>query len=269
MKQPQVLKRKLESKNEALLILSRDIQECREERDQFKLMAEQIQERYQALKKQLVGVAPQLNFNYNNMEHQSLARLLCEMKEVNKTLQLEVDDLRQKLSDSQGDIKLLREQLGRQRVGTSDEGLNTRHFPAYERQQLVRELEVLGDKEKLLERDLQQLLDEKEECVNERDVYKNKYTRLNNELNYILKGDERRIVDIDALVMDNKYLREKLSQMEEEKSMTQAALSKYRNMLERKKSKSVRLGDQSRTAGMVLSKRQVFHQLNIITGYSE
>ncbi|CAD5113126.1 DgyrCDS2316 [Dimorphilus gyrociliatus] len=255
--EPQVLKRKLESKNEALLILSRDLQQCREERDQFKLMAEQIQERYQALKKQLVGVAPQLNFNYNNMEHQSLARLLCEMKEVNKALQLEADDLKQKLSDSQGDIKLLREQLGRHRVGTADEGLNTRHFPAYERQQLVKELEILGDKQKLLERDLQQLLDEKEECVNERDIFKNKYIRLNNELNYILKGDEKRIVDIDALVMDNKYLREKLNQMEEEKSMTQAALSKYRSMLERKKCKTARLGDPSRTAGMVLSKRQV------------
>ena len=39
----------------------------------------------------------------------------------------------------------------------------------------------------------------------ERDAYKTKYDRLNQELNYILKGDENRIVDIDALVMENKY----------------------------------------------------------------
>ena len=57
-----------------------------------------------------------------------------------------------------------------------------------------------------MERDLQQVLDEKEELVTERDVYKTKFDRLNQELNYILKGDENRIVDIDALVMDNKYV---------------------------------------------------------------
>ena len=37
---------------------------------------------------------------------QSLAQLLCEMREVNKSQQFEVDDLRQKLSDAQGDIKV-------------------------------------------------------------------------------------------------------------------------------------------------------------------
>ena len=56
-----------------------------------------------------------------------------------------------------------------------------------------------------MERDLQQLLDEKEELVMERDVYRNKYERLNKELNLILKGDERRILDIDALVTENRW----------------------------------------------------------------
>ena len=54
-----------------------------------------------------------------------------------------------------------------------------------------------------MQRDMQQLLDEKEELVTERDVYKNKFDRLNNELNYLLKGDERRVVDVDALLRDN------------------------------------------------------------------
>lgn len=55
-----------------------------------------------------------------------------------------------------------------------------------------------------MERDLQQILDEKEELVTERDVYRNKYDRLNKELNYILKGDEKRVLDIDNLVMENR-----------------------------------------------------------------
>lgn len=50
------------------------------------------------------------------------------------------------------------------------------------------------------------MLDEKEELVTERDAYRTKYDRLNTELNYILRGDEKRIVDIDALSMENKYV---------------------------------------------------------------
>ena len=56
MFQLNVCQRKLESKAEALLILTRDLGQCRQERDQFKLMAEQVQHRYQALKRQLAGV---------------------------------------------------------------------------------------------------------------------------------------------------------------------------------------------------------------------
>ncbi len=32
--------------------------------------------------------------------------MLCEMRDVNKSLQFEVDDLKQKLSDANGDIKV-------------------------------------------------------------------------------------------------------------------------------------------------------------------
>lgn len=56
-----------------------------------------------------------------------------------------------------------------------------------------------------LERDLQQVVDEKEELVTERDVYRLKYDRLNKELHYILKGDERRVLDVDALIMENRF----------------------------------------------------------------
>ena len=37
---------------------------------------------------------------------QNLATLLCEMRDVNKGLQFEVDDLKQKLNDANGDIKV-------------------------------------------------------------------------------------------------------------------------------------------------------------------
>nr|XP_042711348.1 coiled-coil domain-containing protein 149 isoform X4 [Chrysemys picta bellii] len=46
-----VCKRKLESKKEALLILSKELDTCQQERDQYKLMANQLRERHQSLKK--------------------------------------------------------------------------------------------------------------------------------------------------------------------------------------------------------------------------
>lgn len=40
-------------KSEALLLLSQELDQCRKQRDQFKSMAEQIQERFLHLKKQM------------------------------------------------------------------------------------------------------------------------------------------------------------------------------------------------------------------------
>ncbi|CAC5376964.1 Coiled-coil domain-containing protein 149,Coiled-coil domain-containing protein 149-B,Coiled-coil domain-containing protein 149-A [Mytilus coruscus] len=187
----------------------------------------------------------------------NLGSLLFTCKERNKSLEFEVEDFKQKLHDANGDIKLLREQIARQRVGTSDEGINIRHFPAHEREDLVKQLEASREEINQLERDLQQVIDEKEELVIERVAYKSKYDRLNQELNYILKGDEKRIVDIDALSMENKYLQESLKQMAEEKSMAMATVSKYKNLLERRKTKSssLKLG-QSRSGGLVITQKQ-------------
>ncbi|KAK3595845.1 hypothetical protein CHS0354_014667, partial [Potamilus streckersoni] len=258
----QICKQKLDSKGEALLILSKELDQCRSERDQFKLMAEQLRERYQALKKQNFGQVPMSSVDtktfkqYSDMQSQSLAKLLFESKEHNKSQQFEMEDLKQKLHDAQGDIKLLREQIARQRVGTTDEGMNTRHFPAHEREDLVKQLEGSREEFLQLQRDLQQVLDEKEELEREKDAYKMKYERLNQELNYILKGDEKRILDIDALVMENKYLSERIKQMEEEKSMAMATVSKYKTLLERKKTKGCMKLGQNRSGGMVMTQKQ-------------
>ncbi|XP_076460985.1 coiled-coil domain-containing protein 149-like [Babylonia areolata] len=264
----QVCRQKLESKCEALLILSRELAECRSERDQFKLMAEQLRERYQVLKRQLAGHRPMspshddLSCNvdlkqYATTQGQGLAQVLMEYREQNKCLQIEVDDLKQKLQDAQGDIKLLREQIVRSRVGTTDEGMTTRHFPAYEREDLVKQLEAAREQTLQLERDLQQVLDEKQELVTERDAYKHKHGRLNTELNYILKGDEKGVVDIDAVIMENKYLQERLKQMEEEKCMAMETVSKYKSILEKKKNKGILKVGQNRSGGLIITQRQV------------
>lgn len=77
-------------------------------------------------------------------------------------------------------------------------------MPAHQREELIQQLETLGTKSKELQNDLRSLLDEKEELIVERDAYRCKVHRLNHQLNTVLKGDTNKVIDIDALVMDNK-----------------------------------------------------------------
>lgn len=238
-----ILRRKLDSKVEALLILSKELEQCRIERDQYQHLTEQMRERYCGRRRSTDG--------------KSVIQLMCEMKEENKNLRLETCEVRQKLTEAQGDIKLLREQMVRQRAGSCDEEANVKQFLAHEREDLVKKLEGLKVKNSMLERDLQLVLDEKEELINERDSYKLKVERLNNELHYVLKGDEKRIIDVDALVMENRYLQERLKQIQEEKSLYLQTLSKYKAMLERRRNQgSLKLGSNG-SGGVIITHKQV------------
>lgn len=49
----EMLKKRLQMKSEALMLISQDLEQCKIQRDQFKFMAEQIQERFLRLKKQM------------------------------------------------------------------------------------------------------------------------------------------------------------------------------------------------------------------------
>ena len=69
-----------------------------------------------------------------------------------------------------------------------------------------------------LQFDFRSLLDEKEEIITERDVYKCKAHRLNHELNVVLKANESEVqhLDVDALILENKFLMEQTSNLENE-----------------------------------------------------
>lgn len=55
-----------------------------------------------------------------------------------------------------------------------------------------------------LRHDLQSALDELQDVKEERSFYQDKSDRLNQELNHVLGGHENRIIDIDALCMENR-----------------------------------------------------------------
>ncbi|XP_074443828.1 coiled-coil domain-containing protein 149 isoform X4 [Larus michahellis] len=251
-----VCKRKLESKKEALLILSKELDTCQQERDQYKLMANQLRERHQSLKKkyrELIDGDPSLP--PEKRKQANLAQLLSEAQDRNKHLGEEIRELQQRLGEVQGDNKLLRMTIAKQRLG--DDEVGARHFAAHEREDLVQQLEKAREQIETLRYDFQAALDELQDVKEERSFYQDKSDRLNQELNHVLGGHENRIIDVDALCMENRYLQERLKQLQEEVNLLKSNITKYKNALERRKNSKAHSRSSSSALTGVLSAKQV------------
>lgn len=142
MLQNLALKTKLTSKVEALLILSTELDKCRSERDQFKLMAEQLQDRCTQLKRKSNNVVNycEEGIDYSQAPGQNVAKLLNDTRELNKALTLQIESLRQKLNEAEGDIRVLRRQALNNKGNGNIYG-ESQVFPAHQREELVEELE--------------------------------------------------------------------------------------------------------------------------------
>lgn len=247
----EILNERLRMKSEALVLLSQELDECKVQRDQFKLMAEQIQCRFIQLKKQLNG-AEDANRRNNVDDDFKKLDLLTEAREQNKCLRVQVEMLRQKLSDALGDIKVLRANNSRVCGGQQE----SQCLPAvHQREEMTEQLEKLNIKCSQLQADLEAALDEKNELETERDAFKCKAHRLNHELSRALSASKP--VDLDALINENRYLQERLQQLLEEKELARQSLSKYKSMLDSKRVKgSIKLGANS-AAGTVMTYKQV------------
>ncbi|KAG5448318.1 Coiled-coil domain-containing protein 149 [Clonorchis sinensis] len=236
-----VISQKLESKSQAVIILHEALEKCEKERDEFKRMAEQVMGRYQLLRKTVCQDTPVEVHSVKGLGHldrKQLASLLVESHEANKGLQQELVEMKVKLSEALGDIKLLRKQLKSPVFGPPI----TQKTELDEKEKWVLQMEKLTERVNELERELARCCDDKQELVTERDIYRNKCDRLNNELNYILNGDDRKIVDIDTLIMEKRLLNSRLRALEEEKRLAMATLTKYQRMMERKASKTSSVG---------------------------
>uniref|UniRef100_A0A3B3DDK9 Coiled-coil domain containing 149b n=1 Tax=Oryzias melastigma TaxID=30732 RepID=A0A3B3DDK9_ORYME len=251
-----VCKRKLESKKEALLILSKELDTCQQERDQYKLMANQLRERHQALKKKYRELIDgDLSLPPEKRNQVNLAQLLRDSREKSVQLSEEVKELKQRLAEALGDNKLLRMTITKQRLG--DEEIGTRHFPAHEREGLVKQLERAREENEVLEHSVKSLTDELQDVRAERDVFQQKAHRLNVEMNHIVGNDDVRILDIDALCMENRYLHERISQFQEEVNLLKANLIKYKSALESRKNSRINGKPNSSALTGVLSAKQV------------
>ncbi|XP_028657580.1 coiled-coil domain-containing protein 149-A isoform X3 [Erpetoichthys calabaricus] len=262
-----ICKRKLESKKEALLILSKELDTCQQERDQYKLMANQLRERHQSLKKkytELIDGDPTLP--PEKRKQVNLAQLLRDAREQSKQLADEMKELKQRLAEAQGDNKLLRMTIAKQRLG--DEEVGARHFPAHEREDLVKQLEKAREQNEDLEHNLQAITDELQDVKAERTFYQEKSNRLNIELNHVLGGHENRIIDVDALCTENRYLHERLKQLQEEVNLLKNNVVKYKNALERRKNSKTNTRSSSNALTGILSARQVQELLSEENGCS-
>lgn len=251
-----ICKRKLESKKEALLILSKELDTCQQERDQYKLMANQLRERHQGLKKkyrELIDGDTSLPPEKRNQVN--LVQLLRDSRERNQQLSDELKEVKQRLVEAQGDNKLLRMTITKQRLG--DDEVGTRHFPAHEREDLVKQLERAGEQNEVLEHSVKSLTDELQDIRAERDVFQQKAHRLNVEMNHLLGNDDIRMLDVDALCVENRYLHDRLNQLQDEVNILKSNLSKYKTALECRKNSKFNGKPNSSALTGVLSAKQV------------
>lgn len=235
-----------------------ELERFRTERDQFKIMAETIQMRYSAIKNSLENSGNDIAFEGTSS---TLGFLLNQSRERSMALQTETETLRQKLNELQGDIKLLRSkntEMGKQMRTreTPNSFENDEALKAWseEKSKLIDQLEGLKKKNAQLQFDFRSLLDEKEEIVNERDVFKCKAHRLNHELNSALKGNGA--VDIDALILENKFLHEQIDNLQKEIDQSKHSNDKLQALVKTKRVKgAIKFGiDKSRE--IIMSRKQ-------------
>ena len=189
-----ILRQKLQSKSEALIILSQELDKVRNECEDYRELTHRLQTQWSLLSSDLGGPSHVSLFNNSKVS---------ELREENKRLINEREHLRKVLTDREDDIKLIRKQwLKEKKSDNQDDQEKVAHT------EMVLRLESLQIKYDCLKRDLQSLLDEKVDLVQERDAYKSKVHRLNHSMTALLKSDGYKTLDVDSLLAENRFLRE-------------------------------------------------------------
>ncbi|XP_027845675.1 coiled-coil domain-containing protein 149 [Aphis gossypii] len=202
------LERKLNSKTAALTVLSEELEKCRIERDNLKIILEN----------------KMLHNTYNRNYQLNYDKLVNQLREENKILRLEAEDIRQKLQDAQGDNQVLRT------GGFVKDCINTILTSSDSKEELVKNLEIIHSKYQQLKLDFGLLLDDKQELITERDGVRSKIRRLNYQLAASLNANKNQcILDIDSILLENKYLNERLQLEIAEKEMLRKTNSLYQN----------------------------------------
>lgn len=105
-------------------------------------MAEQLQERYTQFKKKSYNTLDysEERIDYTQVPGANVAKMLGDTRELNKALTLQIESLRQKLSEAEGDIMVLRKQTNNHRC-INHIYSESQMFPVHQREKLVEQLE--------------------------------------------------------------------------------------------------------------------------------
>ncbi|XP_011558719.3 coiled-coil domain-containing protein 149 [Plutella xylostella] len=242
-----VLKSKLQSKMEALSIMSAELDRVSMQRDRSRELVAALRGRAPPAPRAAPRADPHRIIPNNTLRG---GDLLASTREHNTALKLEVETLRGRLEEATGDIAALRKQL--QQFEHCSCGNNPGQQPCSnsDYEDLVQQLEKINKKYKQMQLDYRATLDEKEELITDRDYYKSKVQRLNHQISAVSnkskgQGDEAAepapVVDVDGLLTENKYLHERITQMQVEKEILKRTLTKYKALLENRNKDSVNL----------------------------
>ncbi|KAI5702989.1 hypothetical protein M8J76_015467 [Diaphorina citri] len=267
-------KRKLQSKSEALAILQNQLLAYQQELDQLRRSrgsqhnGQHWQNQQQPNGQHYTNLQSQQqtnqhtptndngdglkNINATQIRASNVEFANRKLMDENKLLRFDVEDLKQKLNDATNDIKVLRKQQTMMKIsGQALEKGTTSHSSCTEH---LEQLEHLNRKTNQLEQDLQILLDDKQDLIKQRDLYFDKMQRLNVQIKNLLNISSPN-VDFDAILMENKYLKQRLEDVLSEKKTWTKTVSKYKSML----------SNNCQTTGKILSYDQIAKHINTMT----
>lgn len=250
--QMESLKKKCASKSEAILSLSQQLTSSQEQMNRYKKAAECFEKRMQQAEQSCKAVMQEYaSFEIESIkEKETLTKENERLRQDVQRLVAENSSYKAEVKDIRSECKALRQKLARFEVekyrkneaaseqipnATTAESFHEDGVTSRRGSMLLETFEKINAQNSHLQRDVQSLLCEKEELVCDRDALKCKVQRLSQELSYLLNGDPNRIVDdIDGVLAENRYLKARLENAQEETGLTRAALKKYRRMVKGK-----------------------------------
>jgi len=233
-----ICKKKLDSKREGLKILVKQLEQAQIERDVNKNKVSQLQSEINGLKDVLGSFwhksdkGDKIIFTESNDKKiKTLSNLLQFSRDENLHLQNDLSNIRHLYSETQKDNQLLRNTLS-----THESQKKAGLVNQQGKEKLIVQLEESNAKIECLDQEVKMMHDQIKELEEERNTFCEKNTRLNTELNYILHNDDKRVVDIDAIVLENQYLKEVVKQYKEEKTMALGTAARYKEALKQRHS---------------------------------
>ena len=244
-----ILRRKLQSKTEGLLILSQEVQGLREELRQAQAL-NTVLGRQAGGEEGLFSGTPATvggtGFSTSSARERNRILLHRQLRSKVVLLQQEREGLALQLEEARGDIAVWRER-GREARGRAAGGREARE----QREERVRELEEVQVRQTRLKHDLQRLLDEREDLVREKGDLAGKLHRVSHQLREVLAQDHAGLLDIDHIIMENRYLTERLARTQEEKELANQMGRRYKEALEGSRSVKCGEGRRERIVGLL------------------